>query len=226
VDEFTRYYTQLHAGRRLTWQTNLGTAEVQAVFEKGAKELSLHTYQMCIMMLFNTRDECTYADLKKLTGIPDAELERHVLSLAHPKVRLLRKEPNNKIVAEDHVFAFNDKYTSPLKRIKIPLLSSKVTGGGGALPSGAPMSPTSPRVEEVPEVVIDARRNRVEAAIVRVMKTRKTLDHHNLVAEVSKQVQPKFAVDPNFIKKRIENLVEREYLSRDKDDRSIYHYVS
>jgi len=88
------------------------------------------------------------------------------------------------------------------------------------------MSPLSPRVEEVPEVVIDARRNRVEAAIVRVMKTRKTLDQHTLVAEVSKQVQSKFAADPSFIKKRIEGLVDREFLSRDKDDRSIYHYVA
>jgi len=180
-------------------------------------------------MLFNTRDEYTYADIKKLTGIPEIELERHVLSLAHPKIRLLRKEPNNKNLAEDHVFAFNDKYTSPLKRVKIPLLSSKVTGGGGGggpLSAGGPLSPTSPRIEEVPEVVIDARRNRVEAAIVRVMKTRKTLDQHTLVAEVSKQVQSKFAADPSFIKKRIEGLVDREFLSRDKDDRSIYHYVA
>jgi hypothetical protein len=29
-----------------------------------------------------------------------------------------------------------------------------------------------------------------------------------------------------FIKKRIESLIEREYLARDKDDARLYHYLA
>jgi len=39
-DEFTGFYLQKHSGRRLTWQTNLGTAEVRATFEKGKKRFT------------------------------------------------------------------------------------------------------------------------------------------------------------------------------------------
>eukprot|EP00455_Lapot_gusevi_P049188 TRINITY_DN692_c0_g1_i13.p1 TRINITY_DN692_c0_g1~~TRINITY_DN692_c0_g1_i13.p1 ORF type:complete len:108 (+),score=18.96 TRINITY_DN692_c0_g1_i13:212-535(+) len=67
---------------------------------------------------------------------------------------------------------------------------------------------------------------RVEAAVVRIMKARKTLEHNQLVVEVSKQLSARFPVEPTFIKKRIESLIEREYLERDKNDRRLYHYLA
>ena len=50
------------------------------------------------------------------------------------------------------------------------------------------------------------------------MKSRKSLDHNNLVAEVVKQLS-NFVVTPAFIKRRIESLIEREYLARDDQNR-------
>jgi len=79
---------------------------------------------------------------------------------------------------------------------------------------------------DVPAGVLEARKNRVEAALVRVMKARKTLDHNNLLAEVVKQLSARFAVEPAFIKKRIDSLIEREYIQRDKDNRRLYHYLA
>jgi len=215
AEEFVTFYIHKHSGRRLTWQSNLGTAEVRATFEKGRKDLLLHTYQMCIMMLYNNGDSFTYDEIKKATGIPDQELERHLLSLAHPKVRILRKTPNNKSIAGDHAFAYNSTYISKLKRIKIPLLSAK---------SGTPIKKEG--ADELPDSVLEARKNRVEAAIVRVMKTRKTLEHNNLLSEVMRQLSAKFTCDPAFIKKRIESLIDREYIERDKENRRVYHYLA
>jgi len=197
----------------LTWQTNLGTAEVRATFEKGKKELLLHTYQMSILLLYNNSLNFTYEEIKKATNIPEQELERHLLSLAHPKVRILKKTPNNKSIAPDHVFTYNTQYVSKLKRVKIPLLSAKP-------------APAGPKKGDLPDSVVEARKNRVEASIVRVMKARKTLEHNNLIEEVVKQLTSRFPVDPNFIKKRVESLIEREYIERDKENRRVYHYLA
>jgi cullin 3 len=65
-----------------------------------------------------------------------------------------------------------------------------------------------------------------EAAVVRVMKSRKVLDHNSLIAEVTKQLGTRFVPDPPFIKKRIESLIERDYLERAKDDQRTYRYIS
>ena len=45
-----------------------------------------------------------------------------------------------------------------------------------------------------------------------------TMEHNNLVAEVTKQTAARFVPNPNMIKKRIETLIEQEYLERAPDD--------
>ena len=63
----------------------------------------------------------------------------------------------------------------------------------------------------------------IDAAIVRTMKTRKMLSHHLLLAELSKQL--KFSVRNTDVKKRIESLIEREYLERGSE-KDVYKYLA
>jgi cullin-4 len=37
---------------------------------------------------------------------------------------------------------------------------------------------------------------------------------------------PAVSAQPSDLKKRIESLIEREYLERDDDDSNMYHYVA
>ncbi|KAK2573585.1 Cullin-3-B [Acropora cervicornis] len=67
---------------------------------------------------------------------------------------------------------------------------------------------------------------RIEAAIVRIMKARKKRPHTLLVAEVTEQLKARFMPSPQVIKKRIEGLIEREYLARTPEDRKVYVYVA
>lgn len=50
--------------------------------------------------------------------------------------------------------------------------------------------------------------------------------HTLLVAEVTEQLRARFLPSPVIIKKRIEGLIEREYLARTPDDRKVYTYVA
>jgi cullin 1 len=73
--------------------------------------------------------------------------------------------------------------------------------------------------------VEEDRSHAIEACTVRVMKARKTLAHQQLIAEVLAQLSF-FKPDPKLIKKRIENLIDREYLERDPDNTNVYRYLA
>ena len=63
-----------------------------------------------------------------------------------------------------------------------------------------------------------------DACIIRIMKTRKTLRHTELMSETMKQV--KWPAEASDVKKRIESLIEREYMERGSEDRMVYNYLA
>eukprot|EP00590_Aulacoseira_subarctica_P003713 CAMPEP_0172414624 /NCGR_PEP_ID=MMETSP1064-20121228/1267_1 /TAXON_ID=202472 /ORGANISM="Aulacoseira subarctica , Strain CCAP 1002/5" /LENGTH=805 /DNA_ID=CAMNT_0013151379 /DNA_START=42 /DNA_END=2459 /DNA_ORIENTATION=- len=228
--KFSAYYLQKHTGRKLSWQTSTGSAEVRATFGDVGKyrrhDLLVTTYQMCILELFNSseNDTLTLAEIKSKTNIPDAELRRHLISLCTPKHRIIKKASRGKAIADDDSFTFNKDFTSKLKRVKIPLVSMKetLTEDGkcvGGMEDGGVAA-------ELPKEVEEDRRHLVEAVIMRVMKARKTLHHNDLIAEVTRQLQVRFLARPQFIKKRVESLIERDYLERSEEDRRVYVYLA
>ncbi len=74
--------------------------------------------------------------------------------------------------------------------------------------------------------VDEDRKHEMEAALVRIMKARRQLTHAALVAEAVTQLRPRFAATPAQLKKRIEYLIERDYLQRDPHDENSYLYVA
>lgn len=176
--------------------------------------IQVSTYQMCILMLFNSRDKLTYEEIQSETDIPERDLVRALQSLAmgKPTQRILVKNPRTKEIEPSHMFSVNDGFTSKLYRVKIQTVAAK--------------GESEPERKETRSKVDEDRKHEIEAAIVRIMKARKTMQHNVLVAEVTEQLKSRFLPSPVIIKKRIEGLIEREYLARTPDDRKVYTYVA
>ena len=241
IDRYTKFYLEKHTGRKLSWQTSAGSAELKATFGSDPAKLQRYvlgvsTYQLCILLLFNDETSLTLGQIRSKTHIPDSELRRHLVSLCTPKHRILRKGSRGRgIASDDDTFTFNPDYTSKLKRVRIPLVkeTSILKGGGdganGTGPGGANGSGSAAASAvngAVPLKVEEDRRHLVEAAIVRIMKARKALGHNELFAEVTRQLSVRFNPSPQFVKKRIESLIEREYLERSEADHRLYSYVA
>ena len=87
------------------------------------------------------------------------------------------------------------------------------------LPMPAPLTRASPAPPlDQPSVLTTC----LAAAIVRTMKARKVLSHSLLISELLQQL--KFPVTPPDLKKRIESLIDREYLERESN--SSYRYLA
>ena len=104
---------------------------------------------------------------------------------------------------------FNAQFTNERVRIKINSIQLKET---------------PKETEETHERVFRDRQYQVDAAIVRIMKSRKTLSHALLMAEVFQQIR--FPARPTDVKKRIESLIDREYLERDAQNAQVYNYLA
>ena len=168
---FEKFYGERHSGRVLTWQANMGTADLRATFPKvptkdGIREkkheINVSTYSMIVLLLFNeipSGSALTFEDIQAQTNISSNELARNLQSLAvPPRSRILIKEPMSKEIKSNDKFYFNEGFQSKFLKVKIGVIitSNKVEGE---------------RERQETEKKNNASRDfTVEAAIVRIMK--------------------------------------------------------
>jgi len=173
---FEKFYLKQHSGRKLTWVTSCGTVELKAALSTLIRyELTVSTYQMCILFLFNPLSDSaalSFQDIESATRIPEKELKRHLVSLCTPKHRILLKSTKGKIVSETCIFKINTEFSSKLKRIRVPLVAMKEISSHQSFES------------DMHSTLEEDRRHLCEATIVRIMKARRHIKHNDLVAEV------------------------------------------
>ncbi|KAK3938500.1 putative ubiquitin ligase [Diplogelasinospora grovesii] len=207
ITAFDSYYKNKHTGRRLTWKHNLAHCVVKARFDKGVRELLVSAFQAVVLVLFNEvegkpKDEAvlSYEQILQSTGLPGPELKRTLQSLACGKIRVLAKHPKGKDVSDTDTFTVNRAFYDPKVRIKINQIQLKET---------------KEENQETHKRVQADRQFETQAAIVRIMKSRKTMTHQQLVAEVINQTKARGAVDPADIKLNIEKLIDKDYIERE-----------
>ena len=226
-ESFEQFYLERNAGRQLMWQHSTSTCVLKVKFDIGTKELQVSLAQAVCILAFNEDDKeqeiinsnnnetsYTYKELKGITKIPDVELKRTLQSLYGGKYRVLCKAPASKEIDEvKDKFSFNFALQEKLVRLKI-----------SAIQSAKERSLKDGENEAVRERVQADRHHQIDAMIVRILKTKKSCQHAVLVNETIQKLN--FPVQNQDLKKRIENLIEREYVERDKEDSTIYHYLA
>ncbi|KAL4642895.1 hypothetical protein ACB092_02G052800 [Castanea dentata] len=207
VKVFREFYQTKTKHRKLTWIYSLGTCNISGKFEPKTMELIVTTYQASALLLFNSSDRLSYSDIMTELNLTDNDIVRLLHSLSCAKYKILNKEPNTKTISPTDYFEFNSKFTDKMRRIKILL----------------------PPVDEKKKVIEDVDKDRlyaIDASIVRVMKSRKVLGHQQLVMECVEQLGHMFKPNLKAIKKRIDDLITRDYLERDKDNPNLFRYLA
>jgi len=165
---FERYYSEKYSGRKLTWQSNMGDADVKGTFprSKGGKprthDINCSTYAMLILLLFNDLrpgQSIALEEIHAQTNIPMSDLKRNLQSLAvAPKTRFLVKEPMSREIKAGDRFSFNESFKSEFVKIKVGVVSAgnKVEGDRER--------------KETEKKNNDSRGFAIEAAVVRIMK--------------------------------------------------------
>ena len=205
MDLFSDWYGNKHHKRNLKWVFSLGNASVRSRFGNKIYDLQVTTLQAVALNAFNDNEILTFDELAVLLQLDETMLKPLMHSLSCGKYRVIKKSPASNKINKTDKFCVNARFSSNMRKIRIPMASLDA-------------SHNNKRVEEDQSTTI-------EAAIVRIMKARKTLQHQQLIAEVLSQLlffKPKSGV----IQRRIDALIDREYLEQSTDNIDVYNYLA
>ncbi|KAJ4705266.1 cullin 1 [Melia azedarach] len=206
IEAFKKFYETKTKMRKLTWIYSLGNCHINGKFEQKTIELVVSTYQAACLLLFNDADRLSFSDIMTELNLSQNDLVRVLHSLSCSKYKILDKEPNTKTISQTDSFLFNTKFTDRMRRISIPL------------------PPVDERKKTTEDIFLDRKHN-IDSALVRIMKSRKVLSYQHLISECVEMLSPSFKPDIKAIKKRIEDLVSREFLERDLENPTIFKYL-
>ncbi|XP_049823885.1 cullin-4B-like [Aethina tumida] len=206
---FQKFYFSTYNGRKLTWHSNLGHSVMKASFENGNKELQAPLFHTVVLLLFNSFQQITLTEIIDILNLDEREIKKTLHSLTRGKIRLLNKKPMETDIKDDDKFEINEQFKNKLFRVKI-------------IPPPLKESPEDEKAVET-SVMMD-RQLQIDAAIVRIMKKNITINHNDLLSELFEALGvPVKAVE---MKKRVELLIERDYMQRDQDNPEKYIYVA
>ncbi len=137
-------------------------------------------------------------------SIAEVEVKRTLQSLACAKLRPLTKHPKGRDINPDDTFSVNTGFSHEKYRIKVNQVQLKET---------------KEENKETHERVAADRNFETQAAIVRIMKSRKTISHPELVAEVIQATKSRGVLNVAEIKKNIDRyvLMAHSLLQRNHD---------
>lgn len=171
---FERYYLSHTEHRRLKWEHALGSASMKGTFSpsvgpKKSFDFQITSLQALVLLCFNRPDRLSFSTLLSILNVEEHFLKAVLHSLSCGKYVILNRfgangQKSDKLSSNDS-FEVNENFSCPSRRIRIPMANLEDNIGNNK------------KIEE-------DRSHAIEAAIVRIMKARKTLDHQSLIGEV------------------------------------------
>ncbi|CAH1163956.1 unnamed protein product [Phaedon cochleariae] len=207
VQEFEQFYHQKFNGRKLTWLHHLCQAELKLGYLKKPYVVTVQTFQMAILLLFENTNSLTCKEIRETLQLNHEQFHRHTVSLIDSKLLLADSEELTPEVS----LRLNLDYSNKRTKFRITAAVQK------EMPH---------EVEQTINSVEEDRKMYLQAAIVRIMKSRKVLKHNLLIQEVYAQSKVSFAPSIQLIKKCIESLIDKQYIERTPHSSEEYSYVA
>ena len=223
VQKFEEYYKSKTDKRKLRWLFNHGTVVLATHYGKGKVQVEVTPIQACILQLFEQEKVITFegmikslwpdgqAALKGGTSNTDT-LKYAIAPLVQTKgIAPIKRAGEGKDISENDKFAVRSDIKTKKRRLKF--------AGGSA-------AKTDSESKDVEKNVLKQREFEIDAAMVRIMKSRNVLSWNELTSESIRSLKDRFQPTPKMLKRRLESLIEREFVARDAENSRMIHYCA
>lgn len=205
---FEAFYHKSFNGRKLTWLHHMCHGELKLGYLKKTYIVTMQTYQMAMLLLFESCDSLTCKDIQSTLQLNSETFQKHLQSLLESK--LLNASSEN--LEGNTKIELNFDYSNKRTKFKITSAMQKET--------------QQEQIEHTISAVDEDRKLYLQAAIVRIMKSRKVLKHNALIQEILSQSRVSFTPSISMIKKCIESLIDKQYIERTPNSGDEYSYVA
>jgi len=209
MKDFTDFYTNAHNGRTLTWASEVSTVDVELTYLDMPYVVTMTIVHYEILSSFENEDSLQVGQIGSRIGMSLEGIKKYLRAFLDNQILLcgVRLEE----IDESTRIMLNLKMTRKTNRFRL----------------GIPSTTKTVKQEIRPEIA-DAQNNQkhyIDCVIVRLMKSKKTLKHNELVADVINEVKSRFPPSTTLIKSCIESLILRAYIKR-TEEINVYEYIS
>ncbi|KAG4304980.1 hypothetical protein PORY_001655 [Pneumocystis oryctolagi] len=208
-ERFQSFYQKKHNGRKLNWLFQLSRGELRVNYLSNVKvpyTFQVSTYQMGILLAYNTFTSLSYEQLQNITALKKDILDASLNILVKANV-LLISPPDMAIGDKDTKYNLNMNFKSKKNRVNLNI-PTKIE--------------QKQEIDETHKTIEEDRKLLMQSTIVRIMKARKVLKHVILIQETISQIKSRFIPKISDIKRCIDVLIEKEYLERSGKDEYSY----
>ncbi|XP_036670988.3 cullin homolog 1 [Drosophila suzukii] len=197
VEEFESFNTE---GKKIVYHHELSTGEIICNLSQSTKILEVSTLQMSILLLFNEQERFTEQELAERLGTPKEILQ--------PVLEFWKRI--SFLITTGTSVEVNTNFTNRKRRLNF---------------NKAMVTVKTRRIDEKEDSDLKLKRkNQMNAAIVRIMKKHKELEHSQLIAKVIEELSNLFIPKVAFIKESIDTLISKDIVMR--CGFSTYRYIS
>lgn len=89
---FENFYNRSFNGRKLTWLHHLCHGELKVTLSKKSYLITMQTYQMAMLLLFENCDEMSCQEVRDVLQLNNDSFQKHMQSLLESKLLVLNSE--------------------------------------------------------------------------------------------------------------------------------------
>lgn len=256
VQRFEDFYHDQFSGRKLAWLHHLSQGELKLNYLKKPYIITMQTFQMAILLMFEKSDSLTCRELMEATKLNAEHFQKYVQSLIESKL-LITANPSETFDSST-IITLNFDYFNKRTKFRITAAVQKETVQEAEQTHSSVdedrklyLQVSHPTFFHFASIMYKINGSRkwmalittylyklyivmiinvvdisYQATIVRIMKSRKILRHNVLIQEVLSQSKARFAPSISLIKKCIETLIDKQYLERTPNSTDEYSYVA
>ncbi|ETV98409.1 hypothetical protein H310_08576 [Aphanomyces invadans] len=195
LELFAKFYGTQSTGRRLHWVHHMSHGIVRVAVAGRRFDLHATYHQMALLLLFNECDSATMDDLMAKTSWTKLDIQHHMQPLV--KVKLFALCLNE--TSDVHAYSFNTAFTSKRSHLTV-------------LPKYTQLSRPKAKSAAPSREVVEDRKMTMQAAIVRIMKSRRELSFATLLSETTHMLAMQFVPTQAFLQQNLDVLVDKEYI--------------